>query len=134
MNRRQEVLSVVERRRRWTAEEKLKVLLALQEPGATVSAVADRHGVSRPLVYYWRRLARTGQMPGVSVTGVASGGFCPVHISDDAPTPQLCAPQSEPRLARIEVVLRNGRLLRVDVSVDPAVVARLASALDGTLL
>ena len=62
-----EVIEIVERRRRWSTEEKLKVLIDALEPGASVSAVADRHGVSRNLVYTWLRLARK------RATGTRSG-------------------------------------------------------------
>jgi transposase len=42
-----EVISRVERRRQWTSEQKIKILTDALEPGATVSAVADRNGISR---------------------------------------------------------------------------------------
>lgn len=42
-----EIISRVERRRRWSSEQKVKILSEALEPGATVSAVADRNGVSR---------------------------------------------------------------------------------------
>lgn len=57
-----EVISVVERRRRWSTEEKLKILMAALEPGASVKAVAERHGAARNLVYQWMRLAREGRL------------------------------------------------------------------------
>ena len=44
--------------------EKLKVLMDALEPGASITAVADRHGISRNLVYTWLRLMREGRMPG----------------------------------------------------------------------
>ena len=37
-----EIISRVERRRKWTAEQKVKILTEVLKPGATVSAVADR--------------------------------------------------------------------------------------------
>jgi transposase len=60
-----EVISVVERRRRWPREKKIEVLMEALAPGASVTAVADRHGVARNLVYTWLRLAREGRLDGV---------------------------------------------------------------------
>ena len=55
-----EVIEIVERRRSWPTETKLAILLEALEPGATIAATADRHGVARGLVYTWMRLARKG--------------------------------------------------------------------------
>jgi transposase len=44
-----EIIEVVERRRRWPVEVRLKVLDEVLQPGASVAAVADRHGVARGL-------------------------------------------------------------------------------------
>jgi transposase len=44
----------------WTPEQKAKVLSEALEPGATVSAVADRNGSRRSQLYAWLRLARDG--------------------------------------------------------------------------
>ena len=45
-----EVIEMVERRRSWPAETKLTILMEALEPGATITATADRHGVARGLV------------------------------------------------------------------------------------
>ena len=57
------------------------------EPGATVSVVADRNGISRSQVYAWKRLAQRGGIPGISLNGLAMPSFAPVRIEavrDDA--------------------------------------------------
>src|SRR5579863_6862035 len=56
--RRIEVITGKERRRRWSAEEKSKITAESLEPGANVSAVARRHGVSIGLLHYWRKCTR----------------------------------------------------------------------------
>ena len=48
-----EVVSVVERRRQWPAEEKARIMEEALAPGATVASVADRNGVCRSQVYAW---------------------------------------------------------------------------------
>lgn len=46
-----QLIEIVERRRRWPVEEKLKILDEVLRPGASVAAVAYRHGVARVLIY-----------------------------------------------------------------------------------
>jgi len=53
-----EVITGRQRRRTWSDEEKGRILLESGEPGANISAVARRNGVSRGLLNIWRREAR----------------------------------------------------------------------------
>jgi transposase-like protein len=130
-----EIISRVERRRKWTAERKVKILTEALEPGATVSAVADRNGISRSQLYVWIRLAQCGAIPGISLNGQEKPLFAPVRI-EAAPsslTPALAAPvaQEQRRPGAIEIALTNGRLVRVDERIEPVRLARLVAALDG---
>ena len=52
-----EVLSGPERRRRWGSEEKARLVAEIVVPGAKVTEIARRHGISRSLLYTWRREA-----------------------------------------------------------------------------
>jgi len=61
--RRVEVISGVERRRRWSREEKTQITVESFASGANVSDVARRHGVSLGLLHHWRRLARQHASP-----------------------------------------------------------------------
>ena len=54
----------VERRRRWSKDEKSRIVEETLMPGAVVSEVARRHGVAQSLLFTWRRLARTGEPGG----------------------------------------------------------------------
>ena len=58
-----EVITGRQRRRTWSDEEKGRILLESSEPGANISAVARRNGVSRGLLNIWRREARGSAMP-----------------------------------------------------------------------
>jgi len=53
-----EILAGPERRRRWSAAEKSRIVAEMDAPGAQVAEIARRHGVSRGLLYVWRGLAR----------------------------------------------------------------------------
>ena len=68
-----EMITGVERRRRWRLEEKLRIVAESEQPGASVSDVARRHEMSRGLLWTWRRQARTGTLapvgPSVFVPG-----------------------------------------------------------------
>jgi transposase len=58
--------------RRWTPQEKARITAESFEPGANVSAVARRHGVSVGLLHYWRRTARDrGAFDPVSIIPLA---------------------------------------------------------------
>lgn len=135
-----EVIEVIERRRRWSTEDKLKVLLDALEPGASIAGVADRHGVSRNLLYTWLRLAREGRMPGLSISGKATPAFVPVQVaSEPAVRPAVATPEPTPRqiapprrrTSTIEITLANGRILKVDEGIAPEALARIVAALDG---
>lgn len=50
-------------RRRWTTEEKLRMVAACEEPGKSVSQVARLYGVCPNLLYRWRnRMAQGGKV------------------------------------------------------------------------
>jgi transposase len=49
----------IERRRRWSKDEKAQIVEATLMPGAVVNEIARRHGVAQSLLFTWRRLART---------------------------------------------------------------------------
>ena len=134
-----EVISVVARRRRWTLEQKLALVEEVSRPGASVAAVADRHGMSRSLLFEWRRQVREGAMLGV-VRADAAATLVPVRVLEDAALQG--APRASPPLRRsgertgrsatvVEVVLSNGRMLRVSEAIRPSVLGRLAATLDG---
>lgn len=47
-----------ERRRRWTDEERLRILAEAAAPGACVADVARRHDISTARIYTWRNKLR----------------------------------------------------------------------------
>lgn len=61
-----EVLTGPERRRRWSAEEKLAMVKESFEPGKTVSMVARQHGVNPNQLFHWRKLYQGGSLSVVS--------------------------------------------------------------------
>ena len=63
-----EVITSIQRRRRWTALEKVRMVEETFEPGMTVSLVARQHGVAPNQLFTWRRLVTRG-----SLTAAGSG-------------------------------------------------------------
>jgi transposase len=55
-----EVLGPIQRRRRYSVDQKLRVLEEAAEPGMTISFVARRHGISPSLLFHWRRRMAEG--------------------------------------------------------------------------
>ena len=49
------VITGVERRRRYSVDQKIRVVQESQQPGMTVSYVARKYGISPSLVFMWRR-------------------------------------------------------------------------------
>lgn len=135
MNARVQILGV-ERRRKWSPAEKAQFLEEALQPGVTIASVADKHGISRGLFYYWMAKARAGLLPGVTVNGMPTPRFVPVRLEQkDAPAADPLALPSKAVLPRtgsgtVEIALGNGRVLKVRESIDPAVLGRLAEALD----
>ena len=124
-----EVLTGPERRRRWSLEEKLRVLAQSVAPGSSASLVCRLHGISSGQLYTWRRQFRTGELT----------GFAPVRLAppvaelplaaasvDPMPTP----PEADrPAGGIIEVELPSGVKLRLTGAVDEAALRRVLSAL-----
>ena len=55
-----EVFSQIQRRRRWSVDQKLAILAEAGQPGMSISYVARRHGISASLVFGWRRRMAEG--------------------------------------------------------------------------
>jgi transposase len=93
-----EVITSVERRRRWSTAEKARLVATMNEPGAVVSEMARRAGVDASLLYRWRRqFAAEREM----------AAFVPVRVSPDlneaiSATAPVCAlPPPPPPSIRI---------------------------------
>src|SRR4051794_24119810 len=109
---RMEIITGRERRRQWSAEDKLRILEEASAPAASAAEVARRHDLLPQQIYTWRRQLRADHpVPHETVS------FLPVDLRADAaapgkPTPRLSLP------GQIEIGLTNGRTLRIDVCAD----------------
>jgi len=113
----------VERRRRWSEDEKLEILSEVGVGGASVTQVAQRHEITRSQIYGWRRdLTRKG------LWSPARGAvFLPVDFGE-ARTPASAPAPGRP--VPVELRLSNGRCLRFDSGIDGEALTRLIRAVE----
>src|SRR5277367_2955856 len=111
-----EITTRTERRRRWSAEEKLRIVRETLRPGAVASVVADRHGIGTGLLYTWRK-----QMLTAAMTGFATGEVTPEPqtppLLDGPSFPDAPAPAPDQGSAAMdaaaEIDLPDGTRVRV---------------------
>lgn len=131
-----EIITGVERRRRWRPEEKLRILAELDEPGAKFSDVVRRHDLSRGLLWQWRDARRRGHL--VEATPM----FVPLRIAPEQPVPEPrptgvpTAGRASERAAedctgRIEIALPDGTVVRVGEAIGVVALRRILAVLRG---
>ena len=60
-----EVVTSVQRRRRWTPEQKLEIVKQTNEPGSSVSMVARQFGITAAQLFQWRKAYLQGSLMAV---------------------------------------------------------------------
>ena len=132
-----ELLETAERRRRWSFDDKARIVEASFETGVSVCSVARRHGIAQGLLFTWRRQAREGRLGGDERAPV----FVPVAIAPAPSRPVPAAQSEDPRAPApsrrprrksgvIEINLGGGRRLKVDRDVDATALRRVLDALE----
>lgn len=110
-------MEVVEtgRRRRWTEEEKLRIVLESLSGARLGMATARRHGIARSLLWKWRRQ--------FDVRAAGESSFVPAVVVPER------SPSTSPS-SRMEILSANGRRIIVDAGVDVAALGRVLDALE----
>jgi transposase len=107
-----------QRRRRWSDEDRARILAAIGEPGAVVADVARRADICTSLVYKWRREAQAA---------AGACGFSQVVVETP---PRIVTPspvgEPEPRAILVEM---NGARVRIGANVSAAVISATLKAL-----
>jgi transposase len=120
-----ERLEVIEtgRRRRWSDDEKLRIVMeSLQAPRA-ISSTARRHGISRSLLMTWRRSFR----PEPTGPEAQQAGFVPAMVVAAETAP---AEAATPASGRMVIIVGRDRRVIVDASVDAGALARVLQVLE----
>jgi Transposase and inactivated derivatives len=124
VNRRYDI--VAETRRRWSKTEKLAIVAEASAPDVNVSAVARRHGIQPSLLFRWREqfadALESNAQPPRSPNGPGPS-FVPVALPAATATPEQPA-------CTVEIVLRNGRRVRVRATIDTAALKRIVDVLE----
>lgn len=128
-----EIITGVERRRRWRQDEKLRIVAEV-DGGALLAEVARRHEVSRGLLWNWCRQVRQGLL-----APEPTPMFTPVQITADTPTrgqrrlaaavPGACQAVASVASGQIEIVLPDGTCIRVGGEVGLVALRRVVTAL-----
>ena len=121
-----EILTGVERRRRWSSEEKLEILLEASAPGSSVGSVARRYDIFRSQIYQWRRAFRSGRLRSESLAVV---DFLPVEVCDEENEEPVV--DETPSLdITISIELRHGRIIRLPSTLPCHEIRRLVAAVE----
>ena len=113
-----EVITSVERRRRWSRAEKERLVAAAIEPGAVASEVARAAGIATSQLFRWRR-----QLCGPARSAPA---FSAVTVVADPEPSRSAAPVNS---NAIEVEFATGGRMRITGPVDGTMVSALIKAL-----
>jgi len=129
-----EIITVKERRRRWSTREKLRIVAETEEGGVRIGDVAARHDVYPSLLSTWRRQVREGRL-GTD----RPGGFMPVRLVAPPPSPSPeatalrdCQTASGASGATgIEIILADGTRLHIRHAAQLPLLRPVIAALRG---
>lgn len=145
-----EVITGVERRRRYSDAERAAVLAKCDEPGSTIVGVGKMLGISPSLIHTWKRMRREAERIASEPMQFIPYGSVPEVPSPSALTTVTSAPVAGPpspppmvptlaeelvrpfpgaRPGAIDIDLRNGIRLAVDSYVNEKALARVLRAL-----
>lgn len=121
----------IERRRRWSKDEKARIVEETLMSGAVVCEVARRHGVAQSLLFTWRRQARApeaGEKDSSILLPVEIGTARPL-VSQAARHLRSAANGRRTKTGVIEIELGSGSRVRVDSEVDADALRRVLNVL-----
>ncbi|MQX49340.1 IS66-like element accessory protein TnpA, partial [Sinorhizobium medicae] len=109
-----EVITSVERRRRWSREEKERLVAATLEPRASVSEIAHSAGIHVSQLFRWRKeLCQISAASVPQLVPVEVVGTLPVPPTPASPEPPP-APRLRKKASMVMIELGGGRRLRVE--------------------
>ncbi|UTV41912.1 transposase (plasmid) [Ensifer adhaerens] len=123
-----EVITSVERRRRWSREQKERLVAATLEPGASVSEIAHSAGIHVSQLFRWRK-----ELCQISAPSVPR--LVPVEVVEALPAPAIPAEpppvcRARKKASMVMIELGGGRRLRVESDIDTEALARILDVLE----
>jgi transposase len=127
-----EIITGVERRRRWSLEEKLRIVAETEQLGIGIAEIARRYEISRGLLWNWRSQVRRGVLRPepppvflpVQTIGAPAKGKGAGHLEPSSTR----RPEQVPD-GKIEITLPDGTSLRVGHDVGLVTLRRVMSVL-----
>jgi transposase len=116
-------------RRRWTLEEKQRIVAESYGGPRLVSVTARRNGLSASQLFTWRRLAREDRLSGDAVPALVPVEIAFTSASTCTPQPSSSPPAQRARVGIIEIELSGGCRVRVDRDVDAEALQRVLELL-----
>jgi transposase len=117
-----------ERRRRWSTEEKLRIVRETLRPGVVVQSVADQNSIGTGLLYTWRKQMLTAAITGFAAVETVAEAQAAPHLS--APAVAVDAPGAAVMEVAVEVDLPNGARVRVGNGAGASLLCAVFAALD----
>jgi transposase len=119
--RRLKVITGVGRRRRWSDEDKARIVAESLDPATTASAVARHYGLHVSQLFTWRQQLQRSAAS--SAAAIGGPGFVPVVVGEDGATPVETA-------GRMEIAL-GSVVVRVGADVDGPALRRVLEVVRG---
>jgi transposase len=120
-------------RRRWSNEDKRRLVGETLAAGGTVQGVARRYGVNTSQLFTWRKQLRAKVERPAPTRAVP--GFAAVMIAPPAALPSPAAdtvlPDAPTSSGSIEVELPQGERVRISGGVDPTTITTVLRVLAG---
>ena len=113
------VMTGPERRRRWSDDERQRIMEAAFAPDAVVAKVARQFDIATSLIDKWRRQA----------IGRFEPGFTPAMVIDNGIIPQVGAPEVGALVTPIRVELSGGTRVNIEASAPAALVVAVLRTL-----
>ena len=131
MTKQIEVITSVQRRRRWSRAEKERIVAAAIEPGAVASEVARAAGIHTSQLFRWRQeLCRVSLRAGENAPTFSAATIAPAPSEPTAPA--MPAPSAPSASSVVEIEFASGARMRIAGAVDPSVASAMIAALTTT--
>jgi transposase len=114
------VITGVGRRRRWSLEEKARIVAESLDPATTASAVVRRHGLHASQLFVWRQQL---QRSAAAAETIRAPGFVPVLLAEDDTAPDTA-------MGRMEIAVGSA-VVRVGADVDAVALRRVLEVVRG---
>jgi transposase len=120
-----EVITGIERRRRWSWEQKRAIVEESLAPHASAAAIARRHGIGTGQLYTWRRQLVKRQLADTPRFARVEVAMEPARLTGPIAGPGAGTART------IEITLADGTSVRVNADVDEAALRRVLGVLRG---